>query len=374
MALSSRQRESLRKQQRRKKDASSLLVASVHDAPDSLRATAREYLSWCETRAYTPATVQHRADSLKIFVEWCGHRALSKPSEVTRPILERYQRHLFLYRKVNGKPLGAATQHGRLVALKDYFRFLVKQGHLGANPASELELPRLPRHLPQDVLSPAEVEKVLAVPDISTSEGLRDRAMLEVLYSTGLRRAEVCALSAFSLKADSGVVFVREGKGRRDRVVPIGERALAWVAKYLNESRPRLSFGEDCGVLFLTELGEAFHPNRFTEVARRYVQASGVAKRGACHLFRHAMATHMLEAGADVRFLQAMLGHASLESTQVYTHVSIRQLKEIHAATHPAARLLRSEKKEEAKEAAAETAQAFLVALHAEGEEEISSL
>jgi integrase/recombinase XerD len=167
--------------------------------------------------------------------------------------------------------------------------------------------------------------------------------MLETLYSTGMRRIELARLTVFSINERAGVVGIREGKGKKDRVVPIGERAVAWVRKYLDEARPKLAIEPDCGTLFLSELGLPFYLSRLTNLVREYVQASGVAQRGACHLFRHVMATQMLENGADVRYLQAMLGHASLESTQVYTHVSIRKLKEIHTAAHPAARLTRGD-------------------------------
>jgi integrase/recombinase XerD len=131
--------------------------------------------------------------------------------------------------------------------------------------------------------------------------------------------------------------MVRQGKGRKDRMVPIGERALAWVDRYLEEVRPGLVAGVDDGSLFLTADGTGFSPDRLTQIARGYVKASGVAKEGACHLFRHTMATLMLEGGADIRYIQAMLGHAELSTTQIYTQVSIRALQAVHAATHPGA-------------------------------------
>jgi integrase/recombinase XerD len=332
-------RASLRGQRRRERPGESLLRPQV-GAADGLRVTMAAYLEWCRVRQYTEATVNSRADTLKGFADWCEERSLSRPAEVTRPLLERYQRWLFLYRQASGRPLSAGTQHGRLQTLKGYFRWLVKQGRfLVANPAADLELPRRGRHLPQHVLAPAEVEMVLALPDVATPEGLRDRAMLEVLYSTGLRRMELLQLNVFSVSEAQGTVSVRQGKGRKDRVVPIGERALAWLRRYLEEARPKLLLGDDEGVLFLSETGMAINPSRLTAVVGRYVRASGVAPRGACHLFRHVVATAMLENGADIRFVQEMLGHAHLATTEVYTHVSIAKLKQIHQATHPAAKL-----------------------------------
>src|SRR5262249_17524526 len=194
----------------------------------------------------------------------------------------------------DGLPLTAGTQHGRLMALKAYFRWLMREGVLLANPASELELPKKPKHLPLNVLTPAEVEQILALPEVSTPEGLRDRAMLETLYSTGMRRAELAALTVFSINEAAGVVAIYEGKGRKDRVVPIGERAVAWVRKYLDEARPKLAVEPDSGLLFLSELGLPFHLTRLTEVVRGYVQTSGVARHRPCHLSRHVMPTQML--------------------------------------------------------------------------------
>ena len=153
---------------------------------------------------------------------------------------------------------------------------------------------------------------------------------------------DVPTLHVADVDATRGTVFVREGKGRKDRVVPAGERALAWTLKYLDEARPKLAGARDEGVLFLGDAGEGLHVDYLTQRVRQYVVAAGLEKPGACHLFRHSMATAMLDGGADVRFVQEMLGHVSLETTQLYTRVSIEKLKAVHAATHPAARLLRS--------------------------------
>jgi len=133
-----------------------------------------------------------------------------------------------------------------------------------------------------------------------------------------------------------GTLVVFEGKGLRDRVIPIGKRACAWVYKYLEDVRPSLVVGEDAGHLFLTDYGEPFLRNRVTDLVKKYFEAVGIDKPGGCHLFRHSMATHMLENGADIRYIQAILGHGSLKTTEIYTRVSIKKLKEVHTTTHPA--------------------------------------
>ena len=143
-------------------------------------------------------------------------------------------------------------------------------------------------------------------------------------------------LNLYDIDSDRGTLMVRQGKGKKDRMVPVGERALRWMIKYRDEVRPELAMPDDDGTLFLTNLGEAFTRNRMPQLVRDYVNAADIGKSGSCHLFRHTMATLMLENGADIRFIQAMLGHANVSTTQIYTQVSIRQLKEIHTATHPA--------------------------------------
>jgi integrase/recombinase XerD len=260
-------------------------------------------------------------------------RGLTRPSEVTKPILERYQRWLFHRRKANGEPLSFQSQHDRISAVRSFFKHLARSNRILSNPASELELPRIPRRLPKHVLSVSEAERVLAQPDLDDPLGVRDRAIMETLYSTGIRRKEVAALAVFDVDADRGVVMVRQGKGGKERMVPIGERALGWIEKYRTQVRPQHATEPDPGTLFLTAWGEPLALMSLTDLVRRYVSRADIGKQGGCHLFRHTMATLMLEGGADVRHIQEMLGHASLETTQIYTQVSIRNLKAIHTAT-----------------------------------------
>jgi integrase/recombinase XerD len=303
---------------------------------------------------------------LRGFIAWCEERSLTKPHNITKPIIERYQRYLFLYRQPNGKPLSAGSQHTRITAVKALFQWLARQNYILYNPASDVELPRVGKRLPKHVLSVKEVEQVLAMPDLETPMGIRDRTMMETLYSTGIRRMELINLQCFDIDADRGIAVIRQGKGKKDRVVPIGERALAWIAKYLEDVRPELSTGVDHSTLFLTNTGEAFSARRLTQVIRDYIEAAKLGKIGSCHLFRHTMATLMLENGADVRFIQAILGHADLSTTQIYTQVSIRALKEIHSATHPGRPIQsnQSAKHDEEEEAS------LLAVLEVENEEE----
>ena len=283
-----------------------------------------------------------REQDLRLFIEWCEARGLGRPREVTKPILERYQRHIYHLRKQQGKgrgnPLSFQVQLNRLTAVRMLFRWLTRENVLLWNPASELELPKVPRRLPRHVLTEEEAERVLSMPDVSQAYGVRDRAMLEVLYSTGLRRAELLGLTIYDVNEERGVLMVQLGKGGRDRVVPIGSRALMWVRRYLDEVREGLLVAPASEHLFLSQYGERPTKNYLTTLVREYVKASGVKKEGSCHLFRHTVATLMLENGADIRSIQELLGHTSLVATQIYTQVSIKRLKSVHEATHPASR------------------------------------
>lgn len=300
------------------------------------------YLEWTKIKAYSEETTKIRRQSLSRFLAWCEEREIGRASEITKPILESYQRYLYNYRKKDGRELTISSRYAHVVSLCQFFRYLSKYNLILFNPASELELPKVRIRLP-NVLSVAEVEQVLSRIDVKEPLGLRNRAMLETLYSTGMRRAELMHLQVHDLDAQRGVVLVRLGKGGRDRMLPIGERALAWVEKYLAEARPLLVVRHDEQTLFLSSTGEAFGPESLTRLVHRHVLAAGIKKGGSCHIFRHSMATLMLENGADIRFIQQMLGHARLSTTQVYTQVSIRALKEVHTATHPA-RLKRTRK------------------------------
>lgn len=316
---------------------SSPVWAALADRADAqgMAAYVARYLEWLRIHNYAEPTVKNRELYLGYFLVWAAERGLTQPKAITKPILERYQRSLYHLRKANGDPITFRGQHARLVPIRAFFKWLARQNYLLYNPASELELPRLEQRLPKHVLTKSEVEQVLQQPDVSEAMGLRDRAILETFYSTGMRRSELMGLSLFDLDRERGTIMIRQGKGKKDRMIPIGERAVKWIDRYLNTVRPELAIGRGNTTLFLTSTGEAFTPNRLTQLVRDYVNAADIGKSGSCHLFRHTMATLMLENGADIRYIQAMLGHAELSTTQIYTQVSIRKLKEIHTATHP---------------------------------------
>jgi integrase/recombinase XerD len=302
----------------------------------TLTRQAEQYLENLHVRNYTTSTIDGRRDALKVFLLWARERDLSDPNTITKPILESYQRHLWRWKKKNGKPLGISTQRSRLSTLKDFFAYLAKQNHILANPASELELPRQEKRLTQQALSLHEVKALLNVPDVLDPLGIRDRAMLELFYSTGIRRGELTNLEITDLNRERQTLQIRQGKGHKDRVVPVGNRALHWLERYLEQVRPRLMLESQERAFFITSYGEAFNPDVISRMVSKFIRQADIGKTGSCHILRHSCATHMLEGGADIRFIQQLLGHEKLETTAIYTQVSIEQLKAVHSKTHPA--------------------------------------
>ena len=221
-----------------------------------------EHLEWLLVKNYSEDTADHARWSIGDFVRWAEQRGIEHPMEVTRPILESYQRYLYYYRQKNGQPLTFRTQHSRLTPICRWFRWLVRNNHILYNPASDLDLPRMEKRIPRTIFSVEETERVLQVPDIQTPVGLRDRAMLETFYSTGIRRRELVHLKLYDVDRERATLTIRQGKGKKDRMIPIGERALAWVGKYLREARPLLAVEPDDATLFLDAVRRAVQSRR----------------------------------------------------------------------------------------------------------------
>jgi integrase/recombinase XerD len=309
--------------------------------PAGMGALADGFFEFMKFKNFSHHTLSQREANLRFFFQWCEQRGITRPDEVTRPILERYQRYLYYNNLPSGRPLSVRSQFLRLQTIKAFYRWLTRKNHILSNPAADIDFPKLEKRLPRDVLTIAEVEQIMRVPDITTPLGLRDRAILETFYSTGMRRAELLNLRLYDLNPETGVVCIRLGKGKKDRIIPIGDRAYLWIRKYIEDARPKLVMEPDEGSIFLAYNGTPLADGSLGELVRNLLIKSEIGKRGSCHLFRHTMATHMLEGGADIRFIQQMLGHAQLTTTEIYTQVSMRKLREVFMATHPGARLKR---------------------------------
>ncbi len=232
-----------------------------------------------------------------------------------------------------GRSLSARSVARNISAIKMFFRFLVSEGKVKSNPARLVETPRLPRRLP-GVLSPKEVDLLLSQPDTSTPRGMRDHAMLELLYATGLRVSELVGLKNVNVNLEAG--FVRTlGKGSKERVIPMGEKAVGALKEYLSAGRSRLTKGSNSSYLFLNSRGGPISRQGFWKIIKKYGMKARIKKKIAPHGLRHSFASHLLEGGADLRSVQVMLGHADISTTQIYTHVTRERLKQVHEKCHP---------------------------------------
>ena len=305
-------------------------------APRS-RKTARLLRLWEDHLhvRYAPRTPASYMAHVRAFLEWLAGRGLDL-MDVKAKDLDAYQSFLYAYRRPSdGKPYSAAYQGTRLVVLKHLYRFLYRRGYLLHDPAADIELPRLEKRLPRVILTFPEVRKILEAPDTKSPRGLRDRAMLETLYATGLRVSELTGLRRSQVAQDAGVVRV-VGKGNKERLVPLGDEAVAWLDNYLRDVRPTLAGAGKRDEVFLTQRHAPLTRQAFWALVKRYAVRAGIpAASLSPHVLRHAFATHLLNHGADLRVVQLLLGHADITTTTIYTHVARERLKRLHAEHHP---------------------------------------
>ncbi len=302
----------------------------------TLAESCDKFIASCRLRAFSDYTLISYQRGLKDFIQWCEDRDIQRPEDVTPRHLNSYRRGVFHYRNKKGEPLKHSSQMVFLTPVRSLFRWLSEQQLLAYNPAASMDMPRIRQTLPKNILSAKEVEAIIAEVDVTAPLGLRDRALLEVAYSTGMRRSELADLNIQDVNLSSGWILVEQGKGGKDRRIPIGERACLWLQKYLLDQRPYLLNGQAYDAVFVYRNGKPMSADKIYRTTHNYIESAKLGKHGGGHMLRHAMATHMLEQGADIRFIQTMLGHEQLSSTQIYTRVQDNKLKEVHSQTHPA--------------------------------------
>jgi integrase/recombinase XerD len=231
-------------------------------------------------------------------------------------------------------PLSKPRSISRLIAsLRRFYRFLIRENKISLDPTIQIQSPKLPRSLPKS-LNEDEVVALLNAPNVDEPAGLRDRAMLELLYACGLRVSELVGIKATEVSVSDGVVRVT-GKGSKTRLVPMGEEAVEWISRYLSGARAAILQKRLCDALFVTNRGEAMTRQAFWYLIKRYSLLAGITKHMSPHVLRHAFATHLLNHGADLRVVQMLLGHADISTTQIYTHVARERLKQLHSVHHP---------------------------------------
>jgi len=292
-----------------------------------------------------------------LFCEWAGEREITRPQDVTLQVLESYQRYIYHQRTWRGKRIGVQSQRHHMAIVSCWFKWLHRRELISHDPSARLQLPRRPKRIPRAIFTREEIESLMALPDLGRPTGLRDRTMMEVMYATAVRRSELIGLTLDDLDLPRKTARILDGKGLKDRVVPLGGRAAGWLVAYLEKARPELEKDRSERALFLAMTGRPLLPSAVSDIVKRLMRKAGIEKRGACHLFRHSAATEMLRNGADVRVIQSLLGHADLNATQVYAQVTINDLRQVHEQTHPSA-LSHTRRDQAAQERAAQTAEA----------------
>lgn len=278
-------------------------------------------------RGLAPNTLEAYGRDLARYLDFLERQGAARPEEVTSALI------LHFLGELTAAGLAARSRARTLAAVRMFHRFLLTEGYAPENPASRIEIPRGLHRLPQ-TLSPAEVERLLAAPTGADPLERRDRAMLELLYATGLRVSELVGLRLPDLQLDAG--YLRPlGKGSKQRIVPLGETAQAELASYLREARPRLLREKEVLFVFLNRSGKGLTRQGFWKIIKRRALEAGILKNITPHTLRHSFATHLLENGADLRSVQTMLGHADISTTQIYTHVTRERLRKIHEQYHP---------------------------------------
>jgi integrase/recombinase XerD len=300
-----------------------------------------DFLDRLASRGYSQASIDAHRWALKQFTAWADATGYHEPASLSRADLEAYQHFLHQYRSPrNRKPLVINTQIARLGCVRRFFASLCRAGIIPANPAADLDLPRKQaRQLPKS-LNEREISLLLAIPNTKDAFGLRDRTILELFYATGIRRSEMANLDIGDYDPHSHTLTVRKGKGGKSRMLPIGGRAATWLDRFLAESRPLFDHLPNEPALFLSGYGTRFSADYLGNWIKILMKRCGIDKPGSCHLFRHSCATDMHRGGADIRYVQEMLGHTRLETTQIYTHVHIEALREVHTRCHPHGRMI----------------------------------
>jgi len=294
-----------------------------------------KYHDHLKLKNYSADTLKNYLFYLKHFSVYLRENGIHDIPSVTKDTIRRYQIHL--YEKLNrkGSTDTVASQNVALRAIKSFFRFLTEENYLVADPARGVSYAREPKKLPRSILTQSEAKKILHAPDTKTVLGYRDRAILEVLYSSAIRRKELSDLLLQDIDTEEGLIRVNEGKGKKDRIVPLGKIACRYLENYIKAVRPSLIRHPYENHLFLSLRGTQLQRNDISIIARYYAEKSKIKKRVTTHTFRHTCATLMLRNKANIRHIQELLGHSSLNSTQIYTSVSIADLKEVHSKCHP---------------------------------------
>jgi len=302
---------------------------------NSFKTFVDEYAKSLKVRNLGKRTITGACWKLEKFIIWLAKNEIMHIDGINKEIIRSYQIELYQCINFKGAPNAVSYQNNMLSAVKQFIRFLHDRDYIVSDPAKDIQYAKQPKRLPRSVLTPSEARKIIHAPDTKTVIGYRDRTILEVMYSSGIRKEEVNSLTLADVDYNDGFLRIIEGKGKKDRIVPIGRIACRYLENYIKSVRPELIKDPYNNHLFLSLRGGRLSKNMVWELVKKYAKKAKIRKNVHPHTFRHSCATLMLKNKADLRTIQKLLGHTSLTSTQVYTHLSITDLKEVHKKCHP---------------------------------------
>jgi integrase/recombinase XerD len=302
---------------------------------NSLSVLSEEYISSLRILNYSKITTNELERKLNKFFGFLEKLDISRADQITQEHIREWQAELYHAVNFKGKPNGIPHQNKMLAAVKQFLAFLNDRDYIVADPAKDIKYAKEPQTLPKSILTKAEIKKIIHTPDVRCAIGYRDRTILEVLYSTGIRSQELCNLILEDVDYHDGFVRIIQGKGKKDRVVPIGRIACRYLENYIKGVRQEFVKDPHNNSLFFTSRGNPMNSDALWKLVKKYGRKAKIKKNIYPHTFRHTCATGMLKNNANIRAIQELLGHAFLDATQIYTHVNITDLKKVHSKCHP---------------------------------------
>ncbi len=302
---------------------------------DNLTRLKEDYLQSLKVRNLAERTIQGKRFMLKRFFAFLADRGICNIDGINKGIIQDYQTEQYHTINIHGRPNSVWYQNSLLSAVKGFMHFLKERDYIVADPTQDTPYAKLPRRLPKGILTPSEARRIINAPDTKCVIGYRDKTIMEVLYTTGIRKEELNSLTLADVDYHDGFLMVNLGKGKKDRVVPLGRIACRYLENYIKSVRPEMIKDPYNNHLFLSARGNRLSKNLVWELVKKYAKQAKIKKSISPHKLGHTCATVMLKNKADIRAVQELLGHESLESTQVYTHINITDLKEVHKRCHP---------------------------------------
>jgi len=321
------------------KERTTKRIISRPEVKSELRELVHRYFTWMMATRYSPETIKTYGGDIEWFLRYLEGQGIERIADVTAETVADYSLRLRQQRNTihEDRLISLSSVMHRLFSLKQFFGWLMGQMIILVNPTEDMELPRLPARMPQTILTQKEAQRLMDAPELKSPIGYRDKALLEVVYSTGIRVSELFKLKVADFDVKNRTLFVHEGKGAKDRILPLPMIAAGYLKEYIGRVRPKFvkMLTHDDGILFLTYTGHSLDLGNMHDIFKRTTKAAGIDKHVSSMVLRHSIASHLLENGMDIRYIQEFLGHEKLSTTQVYSKVTMAGLRKMYNKSHP---------------------------------------